>query len=79
MKNEYSRDRSSYFSGPRLHANVFAWNKPASKSETHKQGTENILRWEDDGGLVSETVAPLPQVAENNTPRLMDVGSEVHI
>ena len=67
MKNENSKDNFSYFSRPRLHANVFAWNKPASKSETSRQGTENIQRWEDDGGPVSETVAPLPQVPETNT------------
>ena len=73
MKNKYSNDRLSYFSRPRIHGNVLAWNKPTAKSETGKQATENILRWEDDGGPVSGTGAPLPQVAETNTPRLMDV------
>jgi hypothetical protein len=35
-----------------------------------------ILRWEDDGGAVFETVNPLPQVAKTNTPRSMDVPGE---
>jgi hypothetical protein len=57
MKNEYSKERLSYFLRPRIHGNVFAWNNPAStaKSERSKQATENIQRWEDDGGPVSET------------------------
>jgi hypothetical protein len=33
---------------------------------------ENTLRWEDDGGPVSEAGDPLPQLAENNTPQAMD-------
>ena len=61
MKNENSKDKLSYFSKPRLHANVFAWNKQASKPETSRQGRENIQRWEDDGGPVLEIVAPLPK------------------
>ena len=36
----------------------------------------NILRWEDAGRSVSATVNPLPQVAETNTPRLMDAVGE---
>ena len=36
----------------------------------------NILRWEDAGRSVSATVNPLPQVAETNTPRLMDAAEE---
>jgi hypothetical protein len=75
MKNKYSNGRLSYFYTPRKHGNVFAWGKPASKPETGKQVTENILRWEDDGGPVSETVAPLPQVAETNPARRIDIGS----
>jgi hypothetical protein len=75
MKNKYSHSRLSYFYTPRKHGNVFAWNKPASKPETGKQVPENILRWEDDGGPVSETDTPLPQVAEANTPRRIDIGS----
>jgi hypothetical protein len=62
MKNQYSKGRSSYFLRPRIHANIFAWNKPPSKPERSKQVTENILRWEDDGGLVIETGSPLPKV-----------------
>jgi hypothetical protein len=74
MKNEYPKDRLSYFFEPRIHGNVFAWNKPASKSETSKQATENILRWEDDGGPITETGTPLPlpQVLDKNTVRMME-------
>jgi hypothetical protein len=32
-----------------------------------------ILRWEDDGGAAFEGDDPIPQVAETNTPRSMDV------
>jgi hypothetical protein len=32
-----------------------------------------VLRWEDDGGAVSEEDNPIPQVAETNTPRSKDV------
>lgn len=67
MKNENSKDKLSYFSKPRLHTNVFAWNKQASKSETSRQGIENIQRWEDDGGPVLEIAAPLPLIPESNT------------
>jgi hypothetical protein len=69
MKNEYSNSRLSYFFTPRIHSNVFAWNRPASKSERSKQLTENTLRWEDDGGPVSETGTPAPQVPETNPAR----------
>ena len=69
MKNIYSNSSLSYFFKPRFHGNVVAWNKPASKLERSKQGTENILRWEDDGGPVTETAPPLPQVEETNTAR----------
>jgi hypothetical protein len=67
MKNKNSKDKLSYFSKPRLHANVFAWKKQASKSETSRPGIENIQRWEDDGGPVLEIVAPLPQIPQTNT------------
>jgi hypothetical protein len=73
MKNEYSKDRLSYFLSPRIHGNVFVWDKRASKAERSKQATENIQRWEDDGGPVSETGAPLPRLGATNTPRPMDV------
>ena len=35
-----------------------------------------LLRWEDDGGAVFETGMLLPQVAEVNTPRSMDVAGD---
>jgi hypothetical protein len=73
MKNEYSNSSLSYFFRPRMHGNVLAWNKPASKPEGSKQVTENIMRWEDDGGPVSEAATPLHQVAETNTARLMAI------
>jgi len=75
MKNEYSKDRLSYFLRPRIHGNVFAWNKPASKPERNKQVTENIMRWEDDGGPVSVTATLLPQVGETDTARLTAIDS----
>jgi hypothetical protein len=75
MKNEYSNGSLSYFFRPRIHGNVLTWNKPASKPEGSKQVTENIMRWEDDGGPVSETATPLPQVGETNTARLMAIDS----
>jgi len=71
MKNKFSNGRLSYFSTPRIHGNVLAWVEPASASERSKRVIENILRWEDDGGPVSETGNPLPQVVETNTPRRM--------
>ena len=44
-------------------------------SEPLKTRTEfiQILRWEDDGGATFEGGTPIPQVAETNTPRSMDV------
>jgi hypothetical protein len=44
-------------------------------SEMLKTASEltNILRWEDDGGAMFEEDNPIPQVAETNTPRSMDV------
>ena len=72
MKNRVSNGRLSYSFTPRIHGNVLAWVKPASKSERSKRLTENILRWEDDGGPVSETGHSITQVAETNTPRRMD-------
>jgi hypothetical protein len=35
-----------------------------------------ILRWEDDGGATFEGDKPIPQVAETNTPRSMDVARD---
>jgi len=37
---------------------------------------ENILCWEEDGEPVFEAGNPLPQLAEVNTPRLMDVAED---
>ena len=75
MKTKYSNSRLSYFSTPRIHGNVFAWNKPVSQAKPGRQLPENIQRWEDDGGPVSEIGTPLHQAAETKTPRLMDIGS----
>ena len=72
MKNRVSNARLSYSFTPRIHGNVLAWVKPASKSERSKPVIENILRWEDDGGPVAETVSPLPQRSETNTTRVTD-------
>jgi hypothetical protein len=72
MKNRFFNGRLSYSFSSRIHGNVRAWVKPASKSERSKRVIENILRWEDDGGPVSETGYPIPQVADTNTPRRMD-------
>jgi hypothetical protein len=69
MKNKFSNGRLSYFFTPRIHGNVLAWVKPASESERSKRVIENILRWEDDGGPVSEPGNPPPQAAKL-TPRL---------
>ena len=38
-----------------------------------------ILRWEDDGGAIYDIDIPLPQVAETNAPRSMDVAGECFI
>jgi len=50
-------------------------------SEWLKTETElsQILRWEDDGGAMFETVNPLDQVAKTNTPRPMDVSRGVFL
>lgn len=76
MKNEYSNGSLSYFFRPRIHGNVLAWNKPAPKPEGSKQVTENIMRWEDDGGPVAATPNPLPKVREINSSRLIANGPE---
>jgi hypothetical protein len=69
MKTKYSSDKLFFSVRPCIHGNVLARNEPASKSETSKQATENIQRWEDDGGPVTEMRTPLGQVAERNTAR----------
>jgi hypothetical protein len=76
MKNRFSNGRLSYSFTPRIHGNVLAWVKPASKSERSKRVIENILRWEDDGGPGSGTGSPIPQGAETDTPRRMDVAGQ---
>ena len=68
MKNRFFNGRISYSFASRIHGNVLAWVKPAPETERSKRVIENILRWEDDGGPVSETGDLLPQVAETNTP-----------
>ena len=72
MKNKFFNGRFSYSFTSRIHGNVLAWVKPASNPEKSKRVIENILRWEDDGGPVSETGYPITQVAKTNTPRPMD-------
>lgn len=74
MKNKFSTNRFSYGFTPRIHGNVVAWVKPDSVSERSKRAIENILRWEDDGGPVSEARDPLSHVTETNTPQQMDGG-----
>lgn len=66
MKNRFSNDRLSYSFTPRIHGNVLAWVKPASKSEKNKRVIESILRWADDGGPVSETGNPLRHVGSGD-------------
>jgi hypothetical protein len=77
MKSKYSKDRLSFFLMPRIHGNVFAWNRqaPTPKSERGKHATKNIQRWEDDGGPVAEKSTPLPQVVETNTSQPMDAST----
>ena len=72
MKNRFFNGRLSYSFTSRNHGNVLAWVKPASKSEKSKRVIENILRWEDDGGPVSDTGYPITQVADTKAPRRMD-------
>jgi hypothetical protein len=47
--------------------------RPGSGLEGNKGLLESILCWQDDGGAGFETVNSVPQVAETNTPRSMDV------
>jgi len=47
--------------------------RPGSGLEGNKDLLESILCWEDDGGAAFEDDNPIPQVAETNTPRSMDV------
>ena len=60
MKNKFStRGRLSYFFTPRIHGNVLAWVKPASNSKRSKSVIKNLLRWEEDGGLIIEVAKPI--------------------
>jgi hypothetical protein len=76
MEIRFFNGRLSYSFTSRIHGNVLAWVKPASKSEKSKRAMENILRWEDDGGPVSETGYPIPQVAETDPPQTQDAFGE---
>jgi len=67
MKNKFSNGRLSYFFTPRIHGNVLAWVKPASASERSKHVIENILRWEDDGGLIIEVAKPIMSLRLDQT------------
>ena len=67
MKNKFSNGRLSYFSTPRIHGNVLAWVEPASASERSKRVIENILRWEDDGGLIIEVAKPIMSLRLDRT------------
>jgi len=67
MKTRFFNGRLSYSLASRIHGNVLVWVKPAAETERSKRVSENILRWEDDGGPVSETSTLLPQVTETNT------------
>jgi hypothetical protein len=68
MKNKFSNRRGlSYFSTPRIHGNVLAWPKPASLSERSKSVIKNILRWEDDGGLIIEVATPIMRLQLDQT------------
>lgn len=73
MKNKFANDRFSYVVTPRIHGNVLAWVKPASMSERSKRANESIMRWEDDGGPISETWHPLSKLqGQTNTAQQMD-------
>lgn len=69
MKHKFSTNRFSYGLTTRTHRNVLTWAKPDSVSERSKRPIENILRWEDDGGPVSEARDQLAHVTETNTPQ----------
>ena len=67
MKNKFSNGRLSYFFTPRIHGNVLAWVKPASDSERNKSVIKNLLRWEDDGGLIIEVAKPIMSLQFDQT------------
>jgi len=68
MKNKFSnRGGLSYFFTPRIHGNVRAWVKPASDSERSKSVIKNLLRWEEDGGLIIEVAKPIMSLPPDQT------------
>jgi len=68
MKNKFSNRRGlSYFLTQRIHGNVLAWVKPASDSERNKSVTRNILRWEEDGGLIIQVAEPIMSLQLDQT------------
>ena len=68
MKNKFSNRRGlSYFSTTRIHGNVLAWLIPASLAERSKSVIKNILRWEDDGGLIIEVDTPIMSLQLDQT------------
>jgi hypothetical protein len=66
MKNKLANGRLSYFFTPRIHGNVLAWVKPATASERSKRAIENILRWADDGGQMSD-IGNAPDPSNSDT------------
>jgi hypothetical protein len=82
MKNKSLIRRSTYFfrQRKRIYGKDLSENMPElvkPESERTESVTEDILRWADDGGqTLSQIGNPLPQVAETNTPRLMDAAEE---
>jgi len=67
MKNKFFNGRLSYFFTPRFHGNVLVWVKPASDSQRNKSAIKNILRWEDDGGLIIEVAKPIMSLRLDQT------------
>ena len=67
MKNKFSNGRLSYFFTPRIHGNVLAWVKPASDSEGSKSVIKNLLRWEEEGGLIIEVAKPIMSLPLDQT------------
>ncbi len=66
MKNKLANSRLSYFLTPRIHGNVLAWVEPAPASERSKRAIENILRWADDGGHMSD-IGNAPDPSNSDT------------
>jgi hypothetical protein len=47
-----------------------------SEAERKKGVVENTMRWEDDGGMATQTPAPLPHQAETNTTLPADASED---